>query len=88
MNNNQINVNLDNCTAVRCGCGNETFHLIHFVKRVPGIMVGQTSDQFIPVPVYECVRCKNLLDFGKLARDTPENPQKKGSGLKNFLSNF
>lgn len=86
--NTPINVNLDNCPSVQCPCGNETFHLIHFLKRIPGIMIGQTTDQFMPIPVYECVRCRKLLDFGKLAKEPADQAQKSTNPIKNFLSNF
>lgn len=80
--NQPINVDINKTLPIKCKCGNETFVLEFFLRRIPGILIMQLQDVLHPVSVYRCTRCKNLFDFGKYAKEAaeklhinPKNPQ-------------
>lgn len=57
MSQNAVNVDLQQCPTEECECGCPYFEDRIIMKRVPGIMVGSTADQFVPVRFYACKFC-------------------------------
>jgi hypothetical protein len=74
--NKQINVDVTKLSDLKCKCGSVTFTPVTFLKRLPGLMVGQTQDQALPVPAYQCTYCHDIFDLGK-ALSIPSIEMKK-----------
>lgn len=72
----QKHINLSALPTEKCKCGNVTFNQVAFLKRVPGLMIGQSSDELIPVPGFACTKCQKLYEFGKDDQKKPDGLQK------------
>lgn len=58
---------------LKCSCGNAMFTQAFFLKRVPALLIGATVDDAVPIPVYQCTKCKNVLDLGKAMQKAAQN---------------
>ena len=71
----QNRLDLSKLQDVKCPCGNGTFTQIHFLKRVPALMIGAPIDDAVPVPAFQCLKCKNVLDLAKAIQKGAGNAQ-------------
>jgi hypothetical protein len=71
----QNRLDLSKLQDIKCPCGNGTFTQIFFLKRVPALMIGAPIDDAVPVPAFECKKCKNPLDLGKAIQKAAGNAQ-------------
>ena len=57
-----INIDIQNdTTQLICEqCQNESFIPSFLFRKVSGILVGQPTDSFIPIQVYECSACGHI----------------------------
>lgn len=62
MSKEKIQVNLDECELVSCNCGSDVWMDITKIRRVKGVMVGQSHDQFVKQPATVCVKCGVTFD--------------------------
>lgn len=66
-------VDLSKMQDLKCPCGNAMFTQAFFIKRVPAILFGAPADDAVPVPVFQCTKCKNVLDLGKAIQKAAQN---------------
>lgn len=76
--------------TVKCSkCGSKVFTEVVVLKKIPGLMVGSTHDELVPIPVYACNKCGEIPDeFLKLGNakkilgdDNEEQQEEKKSSL-------
>lgn len=53
----QVQVDLNKCPDVSCECGHPFFVSRIIIKRIPGLMVASTVDQFAPLNIMVCALC-------------------------------
>ncbi len=56
-----IQVDLSKCDDVNCECGNGLFMRGFTLKRVPGLLIGQPKDNYVPVNELVCTSCMKLF---------------------------
>lgn len=62
----QPNVNPLNYPSESCSCGNEVFIPGIIFKKVPGVVVGQGSEEVqVPIKVFVCSKCGELSPIDK-----------------------
>jgi predicted RNA-binding Zn-ribbon protein involved in translation (DUF1610 family) len=44
-------------------CGSAVFTTVAAVRRIPGLLVGQSRDQFQPFSLFQCNNCKKIVNF-------------------------
>lgn len=64
--NNQVQIDLSKTAAFKCGCGNETFEDITFLRVLPAIISPTLKREIIPIPAYRCLKCKNIAELTQL----------------------
>ena len=75
------NINPLNYPSEVCSCGNETFIPGIIFKKVPGMLMGQgTEDTLIPLKVFVCSKCGELSPYDK---DILEEHKKQKEKLNN-----
>jgi len=52
-----VNVDLNKCPDERCECGSPFFTQKTIIKRIPGLMVGKTTNEYMPVQFLACEIC-------------------------------
>ena len=52
-----VQVDLNKMPDVRCECGHPYFVSRMIIKRIPGLMVGGSVDQFAPLNFMACALC-------------------------------
>ena len=62
MSKDKIKVDLDKCELAFCKCGGDTFMQVIKIKRIKGILVGQSHDQFVNQAATVCVKCGSHFD--------------------------
>lgn len=55
----EVKVELNKMPDVRCECGHPYFVSRMVIKRIPGLMVGGTVDQFAPFNFMACALCNS-----------------------------
>ena len=55
--NKQVNINLADCKDITCDCGCGFFAQAFIIKRIPGVMVGSTTDVEHIVQILVCAKC-------------------------------
>ena len=57
-----INVNLKDSETIGCtNCDGKLFDTLHILKRVPKVIIGAPTDVPIPVPIWTCVSCGEVM---------------------------
>ncbi len=62
MSKDKIKVNLDQCDLVFCKCGGDTWMQVVKIKRIKGILVGESNDQFVNQAATVCIKCGSHFD--------------------------
>lgn len=73
MNNFQIDVS--KTQPFKCACGNESFSQVFFLRIVPALLSPSMKAEIIPLPGFECKKCKRMAD---LSQGANQKPQKTG----------
>lgn len=58
----KIKVDLDKCDFMYCKCGGDTWMQVTKIKRIKGILVGQSQDKFVNQAATVCVKCGSHFD--------------------------
>lgn len=59
----------------KCGC--ETFYLSYVFKKIPGMLVGSgASDELMPIKVFVCTKCGELMPEYKNTKTESDNNKK------------
>lgn len=61
MNNKQIQVDAQKLPNVACECKNIFWEKVLLAKKVPGLLVGSSTDQLINIEVLRCTDCKQVF---------------------------
>lgn len=62
MNQQQIPVPLNQTTEIRCSnCNGIFFNLVYTVRKISKIITLTPDDQIIPIPVFVCNECGEVL---------------------------
>lgn len=58
MNNHQLNIPLDQTTAVICSeCSGEVFVQGMFLRKASRVLTGNPTDGYLPIPTFFCANC-------------------------------
>ncbi|MCX8142649.1 MAG: hypothetical protein N3F62_00170 [Bacteroidia bacterium] len=72
-NNKTIQVDLRNCNNYECSCcGSVFFTKEIIIKIIPGIIIGSTKNELMPI---EIIRCKNCGEIPEQYKEMLENPK-------------
>lgn len=65
----KIQGSLAQLATEKCACGNESWEKTYVLKKVPGLMIGQSAATLMPVEMYRCDNCKVLHpDFKEIMK--------------------
>lgn len=53
----EVKVELNKMPDVRCECGHPFFESKMMLKRIPGLMIGDSVDQYAPLNFMACALC-------------------------------
>lgn len=74
---NTTNVDLNQCDTDSCEkCGFQFYKERYIMKRIPGVLTGSSTDQYIPVKFFACEKC------GTVHKSTRINITPKDDTLK------
>lgn len=65
----KVQVDINKTEALKCGCGNETFTQVIFLRKISALISPTGKAEIIPMPAYKCERCKNIADIQQLLTD-------------------
>lgn len=57
----QVNIKPEDLQAVMCGCGGELYLPSYKFKKVNKLLTGSKEDQIIPIEVFVCAACGEVL---------------------------
>lgn len=57
---------MDNIVCAKCGHG--FFRQVNFIKRIPGLLIGQPDDIKKVIPASQCCNCGTVLDGHKFIK--------------------
>lgn len=57
MEQKTVQVDLNKMDSIRCGCGCPFFHKRTVIKRIPGLLVGAPTHQFMAIDFWACEDC-------------------------------
>jgi hypothetical protein len=60
---NQIQINLNQTKPLVCGCGNETFEQIHFIRVIPALLSPTQKAEMYPIPAFRCTNCQKMAEI-------------------------
>jgi hypothetical protein len=61
MNQQQMNVNLEDTTEIKCDeCGNNTFQQGVMLRGVSRFITMTEQDGVMPIPVFYCIKCNHI----------------------------
>jgi hypothetical protein len=72
----QKQLNLAQLSDIKCPCGNAMFHQTFMLKLVPGLLIGLAQNDAAPIPVYQCTKCKNVLNLAEAVKKASVIDQK------------
>jgi hypothetical protein len=59
----QMQIDIRQTKGVTCsGCGGLFFKQAIVLRRVPALMIGQAHDSLMPIPVFRCDDCHEILE--------------------------
>ena len=58
----QQQIDLTKTSAIKCECGGETFSPGMKLRRVSRLLTGEAKDAIIPVEVFLCIDCGEVLE--------------------------
>ncbi len=62
---NQIQINLNDTKPLICGCGNETFEQIFFIRVIPALLSPTQKAEMYPVPAFLCRNCHKPAEISQ-----------------------
>lgn len=65
MNNQQINIDLNKASKVKCECGSEHFVQAISLYKVSALLSPTGAEILVQQPVYICYECKKVIDAVK-----------------------
>lgn len=61
-NQPQINIDVNQTKELKCKqCQNNTFQQVFQLRLIPKLLVGASQDSLMPIPVFECSACGEIL---------------------------
>lgn len=89
MSEHQIRLDISQTSEVVCDtCGNNCFLESLLVRKVPGLAVGSSQPQYVPLQVFSCTKCGGVnIEFlpPQLKTQVPTPPEEpKGKLIKMF----
>jgi len=55
-------VNLRDCETIKCEkCDSSYFREVIYIKKVSKLLTGTSEDTIVPIPMWACTHCGNVL---------------------------
>jgi transposase len=81
----KVNVEKDT-TEMKCPhCGSPTFKEVYTIRKVPGLLLGQSKDLFQPFPLIQCAHCRKIVKEDQLCTDRVSKGLKIGQAVLDIL---
>ena len=84
---NNINIDLNRVPTERCVCGNNTWKIVYFIKKVSALVSPTGKDTVVPIQIFACDKCNTISPMFKNLNDTDEIASSAGESLRGAVKN-